>query len=449
MASGTTRTPTESVTGGLTIVDSIAIAMIGALTLKRNYDYLWINQRAYADMTLLNQPGLSKPLRTTIALHLYKDLLNTVPIFAGSDSKFLGKVCMALDTAVYLPGGQVEVLTAGSDLSQEQPPIRLSSSSSVRLSPIPHLRIILKDGDFFGETALVAEVRRTNTVVAITICDLNMLSKQVGVMVYPKVENQLNHLVEKSMQRRQLSSTWKGVYKAKKMADKLKNIQDRAKKTDEDPGSTRTSFISTFLGKVRSKGELLELLPRSSGRRILTSRSMRRESNKKPTDADDDQTKPVDGEGAGDDPPADPDSSCSTELPPRKRKMAAGDLVSRRLNATEIQANFVPLALWEINTMVMDIKVALEKVQKKLAVTNADSDSDDDATVAALTNPTDKSGGESTRTKGAAAVEMPGEDQLLLQQQAKLELLTRAALLSNMSEKSIPLQGPSHTMLSR
>ncbi|RLO08828.1 hypothetical protein DYB28_011367, partial [Aphanomyces astaci] len=112
-------------------------------------------------------------------------------------------------------------------------------------------------------------------------------------------------------------------------------------------------------------------------------------------------------------------------------------------------ANFVPLALWEINTMVMDIKVALEKVQKKLAVTNADSDSDDDATVAALTNPTDKSGGESTRTKGAAAVEMPGEDQLLLQQQAKLELLTRAALLSNMSEKSIPLQGPSHTMLSR
>ncbi|RHY71364.1 hypothetical protein DYB34_014106 [Aphanomyces astaci] len=129
--------------------------------------------------------------------------------------------------------------------------------------------------------------------------------------------------------------------------------------------------------------------------------------------------------------------------------MAAGDLVSRRLNATEIQANFVPLALWEINTMVMDIKVALEKVQKKLAVTNADSDSDDDATVPALTNPTDKSGGESTRTKGAAAVEMPGEDQLLLQQQAKLELLTRAALLSNMSEKSIPLQGPSHTMLSR
>ncbi|RLO12004.1 hypothetical protein DYB28_011344, partial [Aphanomyces astaci] len=114
-------------------------------------------------------------------------------------------------------------------------------------------------------------------------------------------------------------------------------------------------------------------------------------------------------------------------------------------------ANFVPLALWEINTMVMDIKVALEKVQKKLAVTNADSDSDDDAaaTVPALTNPTDKSGGESTRTKGAAAVEMPGEDQLLLQQQAKLELLTRAALLSNMSEKSIPMQGPSHTMLSR
>ncbi|KAH9082309.1 hypothetical protein Ae201684P_009635 [Aphanomyces euteiches] len=158
---------------------------------KRNYDYLWINQRAYTDMTLLNQPGLSKPLRTTIALHLYKDLLNTVPIFAGSDSMFLGKVCMALETAVYLPGdtiihkdevgremfivrkGQVEVL-AGDKL----PTRVMTSSSSSQLAPAAPPRIILRDGDFFGETALVAEVRRTNTVVAITICDLNVLSKQ-------------------------------------------------------------------------------------------------------------------------------------------------------------------------------------------------------------------------------------------------------------------------------
>ncbi|RHY32488.1 hypothetical protein DYB32_002524 [Aphanomyces invadans] len=427
---------------------------------KRNYDYLWINQRAYADMTLLNQPGLSKPLRTTIALHLfdmpcnlttpptplwllsrYKDLLNTVPIFAGSDSKFLGKVCMALDTAVYLPGdiiihkddigremfivrkGQVEVLTAESPTPQST--YRRMSLSSKHLSTVPNSRIILHDGDFFGETALVAEVRRTNTVVAITICDLNVLSKHVCVHAfneilaeYPefgtkmqqsvvtrqlanmnirspttkkKVENQLNHLVQKSMMRRRLSNTWKGVYKAKKMADKLKSIQERAKKTDETGTggdgtarrSTRTTFIANFLSKVPSKRGLLEMLPRSSGGNLLTSRSMRRESNKKSLESKNDD---VVGDDDGADETAaamDADNAVPNEvaIAPRKRKMAAaaGDLVSRRLNAAEIQAKFVPFALLEINTMVLDIKVALEKVQRKLAVTNVDSDSDDDA----------------------------------------------------------------------
>ncbi|ETW10407.1 hypothetical protein, variant [Aphanomyces invadans] len=404
---------------------------------KRNYDYLWINQRAYADMTLLNQPGLSKPLRTTIALHLYKDLLNTVPIFAGSDSKFLGKVCMALDTAVYLPGdiiihkddigremfivrkGQVEVLTAESPTPQST--YRRMSLSSKHLSTVPNSRIILHDGDFFGETALVAEVRRTNTVVAITICDLNVLSKHAFNEIlaeYPefgtkmqqsvvtrqlanmnirspttkkKVENQLNHLVQKSMMRRRLSNTWKGVYKAKKMADKLKSIQERAKKTDETGTggdgtarrSTRTTFIANFLSKVPSKRGLLEMLPRSSGGNLLTSRSMRRESNKKSLESKNDD---VVGDDDGADETAaamDADNAVPNEvaIAPRKRKMAAaaGDLVSRRLNAAEIQAKFVPFALLEINTMVLDIKEALEKVQRKLAVTNVDSDSDDDA----------------------------------------------------------------------
>ncbi|KAF0686235.1 Aste57867_21940 [Aphanomyces stellatus] len=476
---------------------------------KRNYDYLWINQRAYADMTLLNQPGLSKPLRTTIALHLYKDLLNTVPIFAGSDSKFLGKVCMALDTAVYLPGdviihkddigremfivrkGFVEVLTGDRALPvlhTERSPSTLSSS--MRLSALGPGRIILHDGDFFGETALVAEVRRTNTVVAVTICDLNVLSKQAFNEIlaeYPdfgakmkqsvvsrqlanmnirsattkrKVETQLNTLVEKSLNRRRMSNTWRGVYKAKKMADKLKSIQEKATKADDKKADDTTSFkkrktlIAQFLEKVPSKGNLLDLLPRGSNRSIgrsiggiLTARSTRRESKNKamPVDEQNDEEQP---QAASDAMPAPPvggsdghhnvegdEGDALPTAPQRKRKMAAGDLVSRRLNAAEIQSSFVPFALLEINTMVMDIKQALDKVQKKMAVahSHSDDDSDDDSDKGSRRHHSDGHEPElrSSYSKTARAAAAPG---LTVEETAALQHLARLQLKSQEGE---------------
>ncbi|OQR82907.1 Voltage-gated Ion Channel (VIC) Superfamily [Achlya hypogyna] len=337
---------------------------------KRNYDYLWINQRAYNDMTLLNQPGLSKPLRTTIALHLYKDLLNTVPIFAGSDARFLGKVCMALNTAVYLPAdviihqddigremfivrkGQVEVLPPRTKVGPVHPiMLKLRSATDTK-------RILLKDGDFFGETALVADVRRTNTVVADTICDLNVLSKhafneilaeypEFGVKmkksvvtrqlanmnfrsstVKRKVETQLNHLVDKSLNRRRFDMSFKGIYRAKKMADKLQAIQERVRKAETRP---RRSIMQGFMARKDSIVQLLSrkgavLKPSKSGHHIV------------------EQTTPAVVPVAEDDQHL---ASFASDGYPEK--------------------DTVPMALLEINKMVMDIKIAMDKVQRKIA----------------------------------------------------------------------------------
>ncbi|KAI9988077.1 hypothetical protein PInf_024338 [Phytophthora infestans] len=225
---------------------------------RRNYDYLWINQRAYSDMMLLNQPGISKPLKTTIALHLYKDLLKTVPFFAGSDSRFLGKVCLALETAVYLPG---DTIIYCDDIGKEMFIVRKGLVEI--LVPDPEnseKRIYLRDGNFFGETALVIDVRRTNTVRAVNICDLNVLSKHAFNEIaaeYPefgermkrtvikrqldnmniqsptekaKVHNQLTLVVEKSLKQRRMSVSLRTIYRAKKLGDKLKDIADRASK---------------------------------------------------------------------------------------------------------------------------------------------------------------------------------------------------------------------------
>jgi CRP-like cAMP-binding protein len=81
--------------------------------------------------------------------------------------------------------GQVEVLKPSEKLIQSDKqfkPILLSKERLLKDGSMVKDRIILKDGDFFGETALVAEVRRTNTVIAITICDLNVLNKTVRTL---------------------------------------------------------------------------------------------------------------------------------------------------------------------------------------------------------------------------------------------------------------------------
>ncbi|KAJ8528681.1 hypothetical protein ON010_g14648 [Phytophthora cinnamomi] len=121
-------------------------------------------------------------------------------------------------------------------------------------------RIYLRDGNFFGETALVIDVRRTNTVRAVNICDLNVLSKHAFneiVAEYPefgermkrtvikrqldnmniqsptekaKVHNQLTMVVEKSIKQRRMSVSLRTIYRAKKLGDKLKEIADRASK---------------------------------------------------------------------------------------------------------------------------------------------------------------------------------------------------------------------------
>lgn len=218
-------------------------------------------------MMLLNQPGISKTLRTTIALHLYKDLVKTVPFFAGSDQRFLGKVCLALETAVYLPG---DTIIYCDDIGKEMFIVRKGLVEILIPEPgNPEKRIYLRDGNFFGETALVIDVRRTNTVKAVSICDLNVLSKSAFneiVAEYPefgermkrtvikrqldnmniqspvekmKVQNQLNLVVEKSLKQRRMSVSLKTIYRAKKLGDKLKEIADRAAARANNSGSGR------------------------------------------------------------------------------------------------------------------------------------------------------------------------------------------------------------------
>ena len=46
---------------------------------------------------------MSSDLRGKLALHLYKDVVQGVSLFSRVDDTFLSKVCMELQTRVFLP----------------------------------------------------------------------------------------------------------------------------------------------------------------------------------------------------------------------------------------------------------------------------------------------------------------------------------------------------------
>ncbi|ETW10405.1 hypothetical protein H310_00718 [Aphanomyces invadans] len=267
---------------------------------RRNYDYLWLNQRAYSEMSILNQPGISQPTRTNIALHLYRDLIESVPYFAGEDSKFLGRVCLALKTAVYLPD---DTIIQQGDTGREMFFVRRGLVHVEVPGGPPHIQ--LKDGDFFGETALVVDVRRTNTVRAVTICDLNVLSKHAfddilaefpdffekikRVVIQrqlnnmhiksPKdkaiIEAELTDVVNETAKRRIHDTTspyWR-VLNAKRVGNKLKNISERVRLAQE-----RNPRLSTVIYRPRGRMSRRSAVPRRqvSKRSIVRPDSIRR-----------------------------------------------------------------------------------------------------------------------------------------------------------------------------
>lgn len=391
---------------------------------RRNYDYLWINQRAYSDMMLLNQPGISKPLRTTIALHLYKDLVKTVPFFAGSDARFLGKVCLALETAVYLPG---DTIIYYDEIGKEMFIVRkglveilvsdgagANNSNGGAGGGGEEKRVYLRDGNFFGETALVIDVRRTNTVRAVTICDLNVLSKRAFNEIaaeYPefgermkrtvikrqldnmniqspaekiKVQNQLNLVVEKSLKQRRMSVSLRTIYRAKKLGDKLKEIADRAARVNVHSVRRLSRGFSGFArpGRVglavRGGSQRSDFLDTSG---VFGNGGVSSSSSSSGVNA----LAMVDNYGAagggGRFPTATRHimSGASDLAPgPGARRVSQIDKVSRKLSKAELTLDLIPSALSEISAMVAQIRRTTDRLSRKLDDRGESDPPDDD-----------------------------------------------------------------------
>mmetsp|Transcript_39908 Transcript_39908/g.96050 ORF Transcript_39908/g.96050 Transcript_39908/m.96050 type:complete len:664 (+) Transcript_39908:2031-4022(+) len=165
------------------------------------YDYVWIHQKQYDEkIALLSDQQMSTHLQRKLALHLFKDVVSHISFFSEIDDLLLGQICMSLRTRIFLPG---DMILFKGDVGRELFIIAKGVVEVLR-DDLPAAkrrsapRIFLRNGSFFGEIALVMEVRRTCSVQARAICELNILQQSAFDAVVrenPHFARRMNELV--------------------------------------------------------------------------------------------------------------------------------------------------------------------------------------------------------------------------------------------------------------
>lgn len=136
----------------------------------RYLDHAWDEGFAVDEDAAL--AGLPPSLREVVALHLRRDLLRGVPLFAGVSDAFLREVALQMRPLMVLPGDTI--VQAG---EQGDEMFVVARGRVEVVAPSGHRYRTLADGDFFGEIALFRHAVRTATVRALAPSDLYVLDR--------------------------------------------------------------------------------------------------------------------------------------------------------------------------------------------------------------------------------------------------------------------------------
>ncbi len=101
-----------------------------------------------------------------------RETLERVPLFKGGDPVFLNQICMALQPRAAKPG---ETIIRKGEPGLEM--YMISRGECEVLDSSGEAKIVMREGDAFGEIALLLAEPRTATVRAKTMCDLFVLDK--------------------------------------------------------------------------------------------------------------------------------------------------------------------------------------------------------------------------------------------------------------------------------
>ena len=135
------------------------------------YAYRWEKRLGFDESAILND--LSFSLREDVSLFLKKEVIEQVPFFKGATEELVREISLAMRPRVYMPGDPV--FRAGEQ--GEEMYFIGRGEVEVLAKDGTAVQAVLRDGDFFGEGALVLGQPRSATVRAVGFCDLYALDK--------------------------------------------------------------------------------------------------------------------------------------------------------------------------------------------------------------------------------------------------------------------------------
>lgn len=126
------------------------------------YSYLWEQQRGVSSIQLLND--FPRSISQEILLFLNKEVLDRVELFRGANELFIREAVQLLKPEVFIPGEYIIRQGEYGDcmyfLTSGEVKILVDAKEVARLGP----------GTFFGETALMENIHRNATVIALAYC---------------------------------------------------------------------------------------------------------------------------------------------------------------------------------------------------------------------------------------------------------------------------------------
>jgi hypothetical protein len=134
------------------------------------YDYSWGRQFGYDEEAILS--SLPQGLRSEVTLFLKRDLIDNVPLFRDTSDDFIRDIARVLRPVLYTPG---DFIVRKGDPAHG---MYFIARGSVEVLDTQGLSIAtLREGDFFGEIALILGRERSASIRAVEYCDIHVLEK--------------------------------------------------------------------------------------------------------------------------------------------------------------------------------------------------------------------------------------------------------------------------------
>ena len=152
------------------------------------YRFIWRKRLGYDETSFLQ--SLPDSLRTEVALHLKKEVIEKVSLFSNASDEFKSEIALLLKPIFLVPGDYI--FKAG-DIGKEMYfVVNGELDALTRLED--QVLTKLEAGDFFGELALFKNQNRSATIKALSYCNIYALDKPSFDQVisrYPAIGKQL------------------------------------------------------------------------------------------------------------------------------------------------------------------------------------------------------------------------------------------------------------------